>query len=530
MPAIVLKRVNYFIQHYNLIHPGDHILVAVSGGADSVALLSILKELSPRLRLRLTVAHLNHQIRGRDADKDEQFVRQLARKLRLTFAGGKVNVPRLAGRLGISLEMAGRKARYAFFEKAARKHGCDVVATAHTADDAVEGVLVMLIRGCGLQGLTGMAPSGRVVKIKIIRPLLETDRKTIEKYLHARNIAWREDMSNRDLSFMRNRVRHELLPLLEKKYNKGIKGCLHRMSGMLREENDFIEHFTEKAYTKACLKSLIERKSTGFLDSRFHGNDRLDASVCHSRLDATLRSKPSLRSTSRESRSSLNRLDLNIRKLCNHHIAIRRRVLRRWLLANGVDNQTIDFQLINRIDDMIMRSGKGRVVSLTGGMKVKRSNDYLAIEKRPERVAGKYRVKIKIPGTTLLPGIGLRVKAEICPGICRVRGKFGKYPARASLSLKKWRKRQILARTWRAGDRMCPYGLVGSKKVQDIFSDAKVPVERKHYQPIFECGGEIIWIPGYRIARGWEVLPAEKKALQLIVDHSCRTNREVMHS
>ena len=263
--AIALpKQVLNFIRRHNLIRPGQHVLVAVSGGADSVALLNILRELARPLRLRLTVAHLNHKIRGRAADEDAAFVGKLASRMRLPFAGASVNIPSLARRLKISLEMAGRKARYEFFEKTALARGCNAVATAHTADDNAETILLMLIRGCGLQGLTGIAPSMQVGKTNVIRPLLTVQRRAIENYLRERGIAWREDASNADPAFLRNRVRHELLPMLEAKYNKNIRETLIRMSGVLRAENDFMESFVEKAHSETRADSEQNLKHGNF--------------------------------------------------------------------------------------------------------------------------------------------------------------------------------------------------------------------------------------------------------------------------
>lgn len=192
------QQVRNYIQSHHLIQFGQHVLVAVSGGADSIALLYVLRELKRRFRLRLTVAHLNHKIRGKDAEEDARFVKQLARRLHLDFALGTAAVPRLAGRARISLEMAGRRCRYSFLEKTALARGCHLVATAHTADDNAETVLLMLARGCGLPGLAGIPPGGRTGRITVVRPLLGTDRRVIEKYLRALKISWREDASNAD--------------------------------------------------------------------------------------------------------------------------------------------------------------------------------------------------------------------------------------------------------------------------------------------------------------------------------------------
>lgn len=443
------------------------MLVAVSGGADSTALLYILKELKRRLRLRLTVAHLNHKIRGKDAGEDARFVKQLARRLHLDFALGTAAVPRLARRLGISLEMAGRQARYDFFEKTARARRGDVVATAHTADDNVESILLMLTRGCGLQGLTGIPPLSRIGKITVVRPLLGTDRRTIEKYLRERKLSWREDISNTDPGFLRNRVRHELLPLLEAKYNKGIRHALINLADVLRSENELMDALATAIYTEAR-----DRYGRG----------------------------------------------LNCAAVAKYQLAARRRVLRHWLKINGIQAGTLDFQTINKLDSLLMNPAGGRSLELAGGLNIRRNYQRLEIEKQVTKPDGNFYHKIRIPGRTILPEAGLIVRAELGPGIDRERAVFGKFPVRASVSLKKLGRKQVLARSWRHGDRMRPYGLKGSKKIQDIFSDAKVPVMLRQRLPIFECGKEIIWIPGYRIAEGWQVSDSADNALHLTVE------------
>jgi len=456
-----------FIRRHDLIRPGQHVLVAVSGGADSVALLYVLRELKRQFRLRLTVAHLNHKIRGRAADEDARFVKQLARRLHLDFAGGMAAVPRLAGRLGISLEMAGRRARYSFLEKTALARGCHLVATAHTADDNAETILLMLARGCGLQGLTGIAPSSQIGKTTVIRPFLGIERRAIERYLRERNIAWREDISNADPAFLRNRVRHELLPLLEAKYNKGIRRALINLADVLRGENEFMEAFAAAVYAEACDES--------------------------------------------------GRV-LNCAIAAKHHSAVRRRVLRHWLKTNGIQAGMLDFQTINKLDGLLMNPARGRSLELAGGIIIRRNYQWLAIEEQRTEPNGNFSHKIRIPGRTMLPEARLIVRAELGSGADCERAVFGKFPVRASVSLKKLGHKQILARSWRPGDRMRPYGLAGSKKIQDIFSDAKFPAVMRRRLPIFECGGEIIWIPGYRIAEGWQVPGAAAKALHLTVE------------
>ncbi|MBI2441379.1 MAG: tRNA lysidine(34) synthetase TilS [Lentisphaerae bacterium] len=486
------------IRRHKLLTPGERILVGVSGGADSVALAWALRELAATWRLRLVIAHLNHGIRGAAAQADAGFVRKLARRWKLPVALGRANVPLLARRHSLSLEMAGRKARYDFFARVARRHRCAAIATAHTADDQAETILLNLARGAGAAGLAGIPYSGSHGGWRVIRPLRDVDRKSIERFLRQRRLAWREDSTNADPAFLRNRVRHEILPVLAQRLNPGIRSALLRSSEILAGENEWLATLTERLLA--------------------------------------------------ECRESATRL--NAGRLKQLPVAARRRVLRRWLEAGNLTAKARGFDAIERLDCLVQGCRSSRTVTLPGGWRVCRDGSKLALEdvgsRAPRYKRGSARggpafgrkreacpawregvdssvrpfsVRVAVPGQTRLAGQGLRITARIGPGIVKERGlTIGALPARASLSLRAWRKRPLTARSWRPGDRMRPLGLKGSKKLQDIFTDGKLPLGLRHRLPIIECGGEIIWIPGFRIAHGWAVRPDERAALQLVVE------------
>lgn len=498
-----LHSVSQTIRRHNLLLRGQHILVGVSGGADSVALLAALRHLAPAWKLRLTVAHLNHGIRGAAARADADFVADLARRWKLQFVGGRINVPLNARQHGISLEMAGRSARYRFFAKAARAHHCDVVATAHTADDQAETVLLNLVRGAGAAGLAGIPYVGQHGAVKVVRPLRDVDRKSIERFLKSRHQAWREDATNANPVFLRNRVRHEVLPFLAARLNPGIRLALLRASAILAGENEWLDVLATEIFGQCRVPKAVQT------------------------LDA--------------------------KKLAGFPVAARRRVLRCWLEACGLDAEPLGFDAIARLDNLLGDRRGGRAVTLPCGWIVRRDGDQLALSLDrqkalkavgPHSLCGRKdgwtrrsspttrksqllwppksstaSVGLVVPGKTRLAGQGYRVIASIGPGIVKDRSRVvGAMPARASLSLRAWRKRRLLARAWKPGDRMRPLGLKGSKKLQDIFSDGKVPPGLRHRLPVIECQGEIVWIPGYRIAQGWAVHPNERKALQLGVE------------
>jgi tRNA(Ile)-lysidine synthase len=447
------------------VPPGSTLLVAVSGGADSVALLDALRRIAPRLRLRLAVAHLNHGIRGRAADADAAFVRALAKAHKLPCVVGRADVPRLARRRGVSLEMAAREARYRFLAAAARRTGADAIATAHTADDQAETILLNLLRGTGAQGLAGIPYVGTAHGRRIVRPLLEATRADVVAYLRRRRLAWREDATNRDPAFLRNRVRHELLPLLEARFNPRVRAALLR-AGHIAEAED------------AWLEDLAGRALAGCLARGVLSADRL-------------RALP---------------------------LGARRRVLRLWLARAGVPASAVDFDAVERLDRAVRRDRGSERVALRGGWTAQRAYGELRLRRAAPSPAPAFRRQLRIPGRTVLRGPGVEVTAQLAPGLVRERPpRPGAGPARASLSTAAWARRPLTARSWKPGDRMRPFGMKGSKKVQDILVDAKVPRAERAAVPIVECGGEIVWIPGYRIAQGWEVRDPAGEALQLAV-------------
>lgn len=228
-----------FVRRHELIRAGDRVAVAVSGGADSVCLLRLLLELREELGCLLSVTHLHHGLRGADADADAEFVEQLASAHGLEFHLRKVDVAALAEVTRLSLEAAGRRARLDFFAALRAQNVLDKVATAHTTDDQAETVLQKLLRGSGTRGLAGIFPVSTVAGVTIVRPMLECQRGKIEQHLKEIGQEWREDKSNLSSKFQRNRIRHELLPLLEREFNPAIRDALSITAEISRHEQDF---------------------------------------------------------------------------------------------------------------------------------------------------------------------------------------------------------------------------------------------------------------------------------------------------
>ncbi len=451
-----------------------HLLLAVSGGADSVALLLAMNALKRPLGLRITVAHLDHRLRGVDGREDAAFVEALARRLRVSCVTGRFNVRALARRKHISLEMAAREARYRFLARTAKEKGATAIVTAHTADDQAETVLLRLARGSGPTGLAGIRPEGRVSEIgleipasdiALLRPLLDVSRAAIEAFLEQSGQPWCEDVSNSSMDFLRNRVRHELLPLLQDRFNPSIRPALCRTAEILAEEETWLDDMAATA-----LEDCVDAEG-------------------------------------RLSRKAVDDLPP----------ALARRVVRKWLVREGIAADTVDFSAVERVRELAGQAVGSREAGLSGPWHVIRRYGHLSVERARRPVSKPFRAGLNVPGETLLPKQGLRVVVSREPGIaCEAGDAPGRLPSAASLSRRAVGRRRLYLRSVQAGDRLQPYGMQGSRKLQDIFVDTKVPADERGTIPILECGGKIAWIPGYRIAHPFRV--TDEKALQVTIE------------
>lgn len=446
-----------FIQKKKLLVGKEKVLVACSGGPDSVALLFVLRALSKSLKLKLGMAHLNHKLRP-EAKKDAAFVKRLANKLKLPFFYSEVDIKTVAEENKWSLEEAGRNLRYQFFEQVAKDEKFDRIATAHTADDAAETVLLQLIRGTG--GPTGI-PAKRG---EIIRPILWTTRQGVLAFLKQKKLAYRTDPSNKNKQFFRNRVRHELLPLLEKKYNPQIGPALIRLAEIFGEEKKFLQAETEKVTKKTLVK-----------------------------VDQAL--------------------GLKLSKLSKAPKAIQREVLQ--MVCSNHFNLNLDFAATERLLSLFEKHGKTELTKeFFADSSRKGMLWFYRLEKKPEPV------KLKSPLEKLVKANGLVLKAKKIP---RKRLKTLALPDGWQAYLDAGRlKSPLLLRSVEKGDRFVPLGMNASKKVGDFFTDAKVPVFRRRNALLLTSGGKICWVIGHRIAEDFKVSPETKDVLYLKVEPNGR--------
>lgn len=465
----MLKRLFQTIRARRMWPEGARLLVGVSGGADSVALLYALHEWARRHPLRLVVAHLNHGIRGRAADRDEEAVRRVARTLNLPFICERVDVPALAKRTKQSLEMAARQARYEFFARVARQQKACAVAVAHTADDVAETLLLRLVRGAGLEGLRGIAPVGVVNGVRVVRPMLKVTRSEIEAFLKAHAIPWRNDETNRDPAILRNRIRHVLLPLLKKDFQPAIYSVLERTAVILRDEDAVLGPMVQRA-----LKRALQSDET-----------------------------------------------LSVRSVKRLAIGLRRRVLREWLRGLGLPEAHIHFDLVERVQ--VALEGTGRV-SLAAGWSAASDGASLRVTKATRRAPPQRTqvVPLVVPGRVEWNGVVVSTKRG--RGILYPpRAALGSVPAEATVRIPRGTEKLTVRGVW-AGARIAPLGMTGSVKLQDLFVDQKVPRDQRRLIPLITCGKTVVWLPGYRVAREWAVPNSNAPCLRIsIVRNGGRT-------
>lgn len=465
----LLRRVAETIREHRLVEPGSTVLVAVSGGADSMALFQALAELRQTLDVTLAVAHLDHQLRAEASRGDAAFVEARAAALDVPFHLEAADVRGLADKEGVSLEMAARAARYGFLRRVAKTHGYAAAATGHTLDDQAETLLLRLARGAGTGGLSGIARSAVVDGIRVIRPLLDVRHETLVSFLKERGLTWREDASNRDLAFLRNRVRHEILPRMRDLLNPRVEEALARAANLLEADERWLEARTADVAPRVWADDDPAR--------------------------------------------------IDVHRLAELPLAARRRVVRAWLAGQGVDPDVLDYHVLHRVLGLADSIEGSARVPLPGGGEVERSYGVLALRPGDAPVLAVFDEVLRIPGETLVPEAGLRVVARRRRGRGPASaGPIGTFPATASFRLNRTEEDAVHIRTWRPGDRIVLPGTAGTRKVQDVFTDAKVARLVRRKVPLLVCRDEVIWIPGYQVAGPWHVASSETPAVHLEVE------------
>lgn len=445
-----------FLREAGFDRAETHFLLAVSGGADSMALFRVFLVLARRRGYRLTVAHLDHGLRGGAGRADARFVAAQCQAAGIPCVEGRADVRRRARRDKVSLEMAARECRYRFLAEIRTRVGADAVVTAHTANDQAETVLLKLMRGAGPAGLAGIAPLTKLKGLPILHPLLSVTRKDIEKFLDRCDQPWCMDATNRDPQFRRNRVRHELIPFLEREFNPRISRVLCETADRLRSEENAMAEWAERDYRRC-------RGAGGTLDLSF------------------LKQRPE---------------------------AVRRRILILWLIDRGGDLRRLTHAAITRLADQVIREPCAGRRWRVAGIEMQCRAGQLeapggAVGKKQAGFAKTATTRIRIPGETGVRAAEGVVIAEWRKGFIKsTAAGVGSYPAQAVI--RSPAGQALYVRGWRAGDRMAVRG-VGHRKLQDIFTDLKIPRADRAGVRVIATRDEIVWLPGYRVAQDWEV-------------------------
>jgi tRNA(Ile)-lysidine synthase len=456
----MMEKVLKYIREQRLLRPGDRVAVACSGGADSVALLRVMLDLREELGIVLSVAHFHHQIRGPEADEDQRFVQELATRFGLEFHAGSGDVPCYAAAQKVSLETAARELRHQWFAELVQQNKADMIATAHTLDDQAETVLMRILRGTGVRGLAGIAPQQKAKHL--VRPLLETSRREIEAHLKAIGQAWREDSSNLDVSHTRNRVRHTLLPLLERDFNPAIRQTLADLAELARGEEE---------YWSSEIASLLPRLVRQGKPSRT-GRSLSGASQEVLALDL----------------SAVQGLPLAIRRLLLHEIAQRLGV-------------TLEFKHIQQLTALIEDNKQGKNMALPDGLVVNRTLREMQFSRNIQESTEKYCYSLPIPGEVAVPELGYTIRARL---ISAGKQKVSGYNA-ASLLDPTLLGPELTVRNWRAGDRFFPAHSQSPKKVKELLQPGRLGqqfslVQRKKW-PVIESAGQIVWMRGFPVSQ-----------------------------
>jgi len=462
----LFRRVAEVIRRNNLIRAGDRVLVAVSGGPDSVCLLTVLTELRDRRfipGLPLHIAHVNYGLRGEESEKDEGFVRDLGTRLGVPVSCERV---RMGLHPGGSLQGRARDIRYAFFAKVLLECGLTTVATGHTADDQAETILLWMLRGSGSKGLGGI-PITR--EGGIIRPLLGVSRSDVLDYLTSRGIPYRMDASNAKALYRRNRIRHELLPLL-RSFNPRIVETLAREAEILA--------------TDAAALDEVEREQW---------------------KDIVIESSP-------------RRVVVSSNRLSAQPLGIRRRLVRRALALVRGRAAGLTFRHVSAVLERLVEGRDGVILNLPGGVRAGRAGDLLTFDHGcEERGAGER--------ATWAAGVPLPVPGEVQFGESRrllaVAGRDIPLQDRPGQSVVVDADRfggPLSVRYWRRGDWFCPAGMYGHrKKLQDFFTDLKVPKRLRNAVPLVVAPAGIVWVVGYRGDERFKAEAATTRPITLYV-------------
>ena len=457
----IKKRFLKFIKEKNIVKSGDKILVGLSGGPDSVCMLNLLCSIRDEEKIEIAAAHINHMLRGEEADKDEEYSKKLCESLGVRFFSKRIDINKYALETGKSSELAGREARYDFFNEIINKINFNKIATAHNANDQAETILMRIMRGTGLEGLGGI-PVER--EGKYIRPILFMKREEVEQYCKENNLNPHIDATNLERIYSRNKVRLDILPYMKNNFNPNIVETINRMALLLQDDNEFIEGEVNKAYKDNC----FERENSIVIS----------------------------------------------KNLFNIHSAIVTRVIRKALFA--INKSNYDMEMKN-IEDIIELSnlGTNKRVDLPKDIYAENVYGDIIIRKK-EYIKNKLSNELTLNKKDILHNEV--IFDEYIINFDVVNNKDIKQENDELIKNFDYDKiNNVIIRYRKDGDRITPLGMKGSKKLKDIFIDMKIPKEKRDEIPLIQFNDDISWIVGIKMSDKFKITKETKHILKVSV-------------
>ena len=456
------KRVLEYILENELLQEKEKVVVGVSGGPDSICLLEVLYRLKSQLEIELAVAHINHMLRGEEANEDEKYVNNFCLERGIEVYSKRININEFAKKQKMSTETAGREARYQFFKEVMKKTNSNKIATAHNANDQVETIFMRIMRGTGLEGLTGIPVKRDSI---YIRPILFLQREEIEWYCEKNNLNPRIDKSNMERDYSRNKIRLDIIPYMKENFNSDVVKVINRMANTLKEDNELIESVIDEYFFKYCKveKSYIIIRS--------------DIADCKSVI---------INRVIRKATSIISGSAYNIE--AKHIVGVKKL-----------------FQL-----------GTNKRVDLPNGLYAENVYGDIYIRK-VESEGDKYYEEVVINKADIESEFifgAYYIKFEVLENVKNIKfadNSFIKYFNYDKIN------GNIIIRTRKNGDKMTPLGMNGRKKIKDIFIDSKVSVSQRNVVPIIQFDDEVAWLVGLKVSNEYKVTKETKKLLKITV-------------
>lgn len=456
------KKILDTIKEHNLIEEDDNVIVGVSGGPDSIFLLSILYKLQKSLNFNIVVCHINHGVRGIESDEDEEFVKSKCRSLDVPFHSIRINMDEYAKKNSLTSEEAGRELRYRFFRKTLSDYGKGSIAVAHNKNDQAETLLMRFFRGTGIDGLKGMDYKS----YDIIRPILDIDRNEIEEYISYHNIPVKTDKTNKMDIYRRNSIRLNLIPMIEKNYNPSIIDTLFRTSRIMERDSDFID-----IYTKEIIKEIIESINK-------------------------------------------NKIKINVNDLITEHKAIQYRIIRLSIKKIIGHLKGIEEVHIESIINLVRNNTTGKRIIISNNIEGYITYGSLVLQIKNDNKVSSFKSKLYLNKSNFIPG--LDGKIELClidENIKNIKSKdmFIKYFDYDKI------ENDLFIRNRELGDKFRPLGMNGTKKLKDFFIDEKIPRDERDKTPLICDEKGIIWVVGHRISEGYKIDNKTKRVLRISI-------------